>query len=277
MTTADTLTYYPQYCFHLSSTIAEWCPLRAVDIAGLGCRPGFQDNDVFFYLNHPIKWVRITGVVVAVDEYYGRRVYTIDDSTGQCIECTITTPIVTGNKINHRDGDQGKKVEPQIARTKVAAETRTTDDIDVGMVLDVKGYLKLFRGQKQINIHKATRVLSTNQEVLFWDKIRDFRRDVLSQPWALKDKEVRRCRKLQQVEATELEKKKRKRAKGQAEGLVEGRGSDMGRTHTLGSCQRPGNSISGASSRAVRAQRAARAEILRSRAGDGDKYDALGL
>ncbi|KAI0438399.1 hypothetical protein F4803DRAFT_565301 [Xylaria telfairii] len=277
MTTADTLVYYPQYCFHLSPTVTEWCPLRAIDIAGLGCRPGFQDNDVFFYLNHPIKWVRITGLVVAVDEYYGRRVYTIDDSTGQCIECTLTTSTTVGDKTNHRDNDQRKGVESQIARTKVATETRTTDDIDVGAILDVKGYLKLFRGQKQISIHKATRVLSTNQEVLFWDKIRNFRRDVLSHPWVLKDKEVRKCRKLQQVDATELEKRKRKRARGQTEGLGEGRGRDIGRTRASVGCQGPRNSVSNVSVKTASAQRAARAEILRSRASDGNKYDALGL
>lgn len=235
------------------------------------------DNDVFFYLNHPIKWVRITGLVVAVDEYYGRRVYTVDDSTGQCIECTLTTSTAASDKTNHRDSDQSKRVEPQITRTKVSAETRTTDDIDVGVILDVKGYLKLFRGQKQINIHKATRVLSTNQEVLFWDKIQDFRRNVLSHPWVLKDKEVRKCRKLQQVEATELEKKKRKRAKDQPDGFGEGRGRDTGRTRAPVGYQGPRSSVSGASVKTVSAQRAARAEILRSRAGGGDKYDALGL
>ncbi|KAI0483830.1 hypothetical protein F4859DRAFT_474270 [Xylaria cf. heliscus] len=277
MTTADTLIYYPQYCFHLSPTVTEWCPLRAIDIAGLGCQPGFQDNDVFFYLNHPIKWVRITGVVVAVDEYYGRRVYTIDDSTGHCIECTVTTSTVTGDKKNHRDGDQGKDAEPQVARTKAATETRTTDDIDVGMVLDVKGYLKLFRGQKQINVHKAIPVLSTNQEVLFWDKIRDFRRDVLSQPWVLKDREVRRCRKLQQVEAAELEKKRKRKVKGQTEGSGEGRGTDTGRTHKSGSYQGSRDGVTGVSVKTARAEHTARTEILRSRAGDGDKYDALGL
>ncbi|KAI0553947.1 hypothetical protein F4679DRAFT_391145 [Xylaria curta] len=275
MTTADTLTYYPQYCFHLSPTVTKWCPLRAIDVTGLECRPGFQENDVFFYLNHPIKWVRITGVVVAVDEYYGRRVYTIDDGTGQCIECTQTTLTATSDKKNHRDNDRGKQVEPQVARAKAAAETGT-DDIDVGMVLYIKGSLKLFRGQKQININEAKQVLSTNQEVLFWDKIREFRRDVLSQPWVLKDKEVRSCRKLQQAEATELEKKKKKRHRGQAEG-GEGGGSNTGITSAPGGYQGPRKSGASDSVKATKAQRAVRVDILRSRAADGGEFGALGL
>ncbi|KAI0190315.1 hypothetical protein F4808DRAFT_453886 [Astrocystis sublimbata] len=244
MTAADTLTYYPQYCFHLSPTATEWCPLRAIDIARLGCQPGFQEHGIFFYLNHPIKWVRITGLVVAVDEYYGRRVYTIDDSSGHCIECTLKTSTTAAETRNHRSRGQGKESDAQITYAKAAPGTGANDDIDVGTVLDVKGYVKLFRDQKQIDIHKAIPVLSTNQEVLFWNKIRDFQRRVLSQPWVLRDKEIRRCRKLQQLEAAGQERETRKRhAKAQTTRAENASGSGI---------TRPGN-------------------------GHGDKYDALGL
>ena len=47
---------------------------------------------LFHYGNHPVKWVRVTGVIVAVDEYAGRNVYTVDDSSGMCIECVCVTP-----------------------------------------------------------------------------------------------------------------------------------------------------------------------------------------
>ncbi|TGJ81895.1 hypothetical protein E0Z10_g6873 [Xylaria hypoxylon] len=292
MTTADPLVYYPQYCFHLSPTINTWCPLRASDVAGLASRPGFEDIDVFFFLNHPIRWVRIIGVVVAIDHYYGHRVYTIDDSTGQCIECAISTPNANNEKINHGDSRQVKTTRPPIvpANTTTVAhtsETRTTStvptapspiDIDIGMVLDVKGSVQVFRDQMQIKIQKVTRVLSTNQEVNFWDKTRDFRRDMLSQPWILKDTEVRRCRRLQQIEAADLEEKgTKKKARGQAERPGEGRGSRAVGIHASEGCPRPQYSTSGTSAEVMRAQRAARTEILRSRVGAGDKYDALGL
>ncbi|KAI3335688.1 hypothetical protein F4824DRAFT_489571 [Ustulina deusta] len=274
MTTSDPLVYYPQYCFHLSPTINAWCPLRAIDIAGLGSRPGFEDINVFFYLNHPIRWVRVIGVVVAIDHYYGHLVYTIDDSTGQCIECTLSAPKnAKSDRINHRDINQAKTTEPSIVPSKFAgtanaAETRTID-IDIGTVLDIKGSVKVFRGQRQIHIQKATRVLSTTQEVRFWDKTRDFRRDTLSQPWMLKDREVRRCRRLQQVEASEIERKAKKKARIHERGPDEGRGSS-GRLM-------PKNSVGGTSVKATKAQHIARVESLRSRIGVGDKYDALGL
>ncbi|KAI1173529.1 hypothetical protein F4777DRAFT_446729 [Nemania sp. FL0916] len=295
MTTAEPLTYYPQYCFHLSPTINKWCPLRAADIVGLTRQPGFEDVGVFFYLNHPIQWVRITGVVVAVDDYYGHRVYTIDDSTGQCIECALPAPKPVGHD---HDSRQSKSTDPEAdsaktvtkAATKIhIAETRTTDnasaapvpaDIDVGMVVDIKGAVKLFRGQKQINIRKAVPVLSTNQEVLFWDKVRDFRRDILAQPWVLKDREVRRCRKLQHAEAINSEATRgKKAAERPAEKPGEGNERSLRRAHVLGDRDRQTqrNNANDASVKPSRAQRAARTEILGSRASKRDTYDALGL
>ncbi|KAI0966199.1 hypothetical protein F4678DRAFT_450405 [Xylaria arbuscula] len=291
MTTADPLVYYPQYCFHLSPTINAWCPLRAIDVAGLGSRPGFEDINVFFYLNHPIRWVRILGVVVAVDQYYGHQVYTIDDSTGQCIECTLPVPTTKSDHISHRDTSKAKTTEPSTLHSNIinrsnAAKTEMTDtvpvaplpaDVDVGTVLDIKGSVKVFRGQKQIKIQKAARILSTTQEVRFWDKIRDFRRDTLGQPWILKDREVRKCRRLQQAEASDLEEKKaRKKARMRAKGSDEIR-NNADQVDTMECRPRPKNSIGGTSAKVARAQRTARVESLRSRVNIGDQYDALGL
>ncbi|KAI0813137.1 hypothetical protein GGR55DRAFT_599098 [Xylaria sp. FL0064] len=289
MTTADPLVYYPQYCFHLSHTINTWCPLRAIDIAGLGSRPGFEDSNVFFYLNHPIQWVRIVGVVVAIDHYYGHEVYTIDDSTGQCIECTLPVPNPKSDKMNNRHINQAGTAENSSKAANLAntVEAITADnvpaplipkDIDIGTVLDVKGSVKLFRGQRQIKIQKAKRVLSTTQEALFWDKTRDFRRDTLSQPWILKDKEVRRCRRMQQAEEHEhREKRAKKKAGVHAERPGEGRGSCAGRIGAGEGSVWPKKSVGGNSAKASKAQRSAKVESLKSRIDVGDQYNALGL
>lgn len=222
MTSAEPLVYYPAYCFHLSPTINKWCPLRAIDIHGLECRSGFEGvcpymwsppthglayqfkaDDVFFSLNHPIRWVRIVGVVVAIDEFYSNRVYTVDDSTGECIECSTKIPKPTdSNRSNGLDHET----------TAEAPAPDPYSDIDVGMVVEVKGSVRIFRDQKQIKIQKLQRVRSTNQEVQFWNKIREFRREVLSRPWVLERKEVRRCKKqhMADVDAEEHKKQKRK-------------------------------------------------------------------
>jgi endo-1,3(4)-beta-glucanase len=251
--------------------------------------PSYTEISIFFSLNHPIRWVCITGVVVAIDDYYGTRVYTVDDSTGQCIECSVAIPKVVTDTSNCRDNGQGKD-EGHAAAMKNANNQQTDPtnavptappppDIDVGMVVEVKGSVKLFRNQIQIKIRNVTRILSTSQEVLFWDKTRDFRRDVLSQPWMLKDREVRRCRKLQQVEAADLEEKKggKKHTKKESEGAGERTASGSGSTHESEGRLRTKDSLVGNSVKVAKAQRAARTESLRARLSDGNKYNALGL
>ncbi|KAL7622076.1 hypothetical protein AAE478_007577 [Parahypoxylon ruwenzoriense] len=206
MTSAEPLVYYPAYCFHLSPTINKWCPLRATDIHGLECRPGFEGDNVFFSLNHPIRWVRIVGVVVAIDEYHGRRIYTIDDSTGECIECCldIPKPPGSGRQNGSGNGTTTASLAPGPAPDAIL-------DIDVGVVVEVKGSTKLFRDQKQIKIQKLQRIRSTNQEVEFWNKIRDFRRQVLGRPWVLETREVRRCKKQYMADVDAEEKKRKKK------------------------------------------------------------------
>lgn len=130
-------------------------------------------QDVFFRRNLPLRWVRIAGIVVAIDNFPHRRIYTIDDSDGLCIECVADLP----------------KAEPHDP-TGVTAPT-----VDVGAVVDVKGGLALFRGNKQIRIEKMTVLRSTNEEVALWEKARQFRGDVLDRPWKLTDREIRKCRK----------------------------------------------------------------------------------
>lgn len=124
--------------------------------------------------------------MVAVDEYPGRRIYTVDDSSGVCIECTVDVP--KPDLISAVDA--GAKRE-----TEKAPKPVVPGDVDVGTVVEIKGGLTTFRGNKQIKILKTTVLRATEQEVAFWDKVREFRASVLEKPWRLTDKEIRRCRK----------------------------------------------------------------------------------
>ncbi|KAK6207103.1 hypothetical protein LQW54_007532 [Pestalotiopsis sp. IQ-011] len=195
---------YPQYCYHLSPTITKWCPLQASDIVQLKWHPKFAgQDDTFFHLNHPIRWVRIVGLIVAIDSFYGRRVYTVDDSTGVCIECTISV----APPIQNEGGKTGKDAE----QAEGQAATDPYADIEVGMVVDVKGNLNLFREETQIKIQKMQPVRSTNQEVEFWNKIKTFKSDVLGKPWVLDKKILRRLEKENRTDARSREKEKQRR------------------------------------------------------------------
>lgn len=124
-----------------------------------------------------MRWVRIAGIVVAVDEFPHRRVYTVDDSDGLCIECVATIP------------------KPDSKDFAKVTTTTVPKDVDVGSVVDVQGGLALFRGNKQVKILKMTVLSSTDEEVVLWEKARQFSSDVLDKPWKLTDREIRRCRK----------------------------------------------------------------------------------
>ncbi|KAF3761365.1 hypothetical protein M406DRAFT_294922 [Cryphonectria parasitica EP155] len=201
----DGLPFYPQYCFRLSPTINTYCHLRAHDIDALTIHSGFRGQNVFFHLNHPVQWVRIAGMVVAIDEYVGRRIYTVDDSSGVCIECTVNTP--KPDAIGKLDTESTRPEQPRNSKTTSTITTTTTTttdtipkvtvpaDVDVGTIVDIKGGLALYRGYKQVKALKVTILRSTEQEVAFWEKIKQFRENVLETPWKLTEKEVRKCRK----------------------------------------------------------------------------------
>lgn len=163
------------------------------------------------------------GLVVAIDSFYGRKVYTIDDSTGACIECSVVIPPpaqVDGGRV-------GEDAQKPVGAGQIADPYA---DIDVGMVVDVKGNLRLFRDQKQIKIQKMQRVRSTNREVQFWEKIREFKTDVLGKPWVLERKVLRRLEKENKSDADS--KARERRRKKQKE---EGRKDDRSKHRSLSS------------------------------------------
>ncbi|KAG8671635.1 hypothetical protein FPOAC2_04983 [Fusarium poae] len=204
---------YPRYCFHLAPTVNQWCPFRVTDVHGLDQHTGFEGENFYFYGNLPIKWVRIVGLVVAIDEFTGRRVYTIDDSSGACIECTVKMPISTvvdGNAA--ATGDTGpKKVD---ANPPLPTDPFPT--IDVGCVVDIKGGLSSFRDERQLTIEKMLVVRSTQQEVALWEKRVRFQFEILAKPWVLRKSEIRRCRHEAErsEEAAEIRRKRMKATAG---------------------------------------------------------------
>jgi hypothetical protein len=94
----------------------------------------------------------------------------------------------------------------------VVVEAINGGEVDVGMVVDIKGSIKTFRDDKQINIEKIKRIRCTEEEVALWEKRTQFKTDVLEKSWTLSDKQIRKCRK--EAERTgDTEKKKKKREK----------------------------------------------------------------
>ncbi|KAK6223695.1 OB-fold nucleic acid binding domain-containing protein [Colletotrichum tabaci] len=192
MTSDSSAGLYPRYCLHLSPTFNTWCLLHASDIHALKSVPEYEVQDFYFHNNLPIKWARIVGIVVAVDDFPGRRIYTVDDSSGACIECVVvlkTPPLLdtSAPKPDTAGRFNGNRPQPQPPADCL--------DVDVGSVVDLKGGLATFREEKQIKIEKVRIIRSTEQEVALWERRTRFRNDVLLQPWVLSEKQIRKCKK----------------------------------------------------------------------------------
>jgi hypothetical protein len=152
----------------------------------LTCAPLGQN--LFFHLNHPIKWVRIAGMVVAIDNMTTRRIYTLDDSSGATIECVVDIP----QPPKDSGSEKRTAAEDTVAPT---SQTLIGSDIDVGHVVEVWGGIKLFRSMKQIQVDKMKQLRSTEQELKHWARVVELRDQVLSKPWVLDQKTIRNCRK----------------------------------------------------------------------------------
>ncbi|PFH60982.1 hypothetical protein XA68_18455 [Ophiocordyceps unilateralis] len=190
----STASLYPRYCFHLSPTFDAWCLLHAREIHRLEQHEGFQAENFFFHGNLPIRWVRVVGIVVAVDDFDSRRVYTVDDSSGACIEALLVL------------------LPAPMANSGKGQDKATADCIHVGSVVDVKGELSTYRDEKQIKIERIKRLRSTADELALWERRATFRRDVLDRPWVLARADIRRCRREAERSEAAVERKKRRRA-----------------------------------------------------------------
>ncbi|RMJ06579.1 hypothetical protein CDV36_013828 [Fusarium kuroshium] len=251
---------YPRYCFHLAPTVNTWCLFRVADIHGLDQHDGFEGENFYFYGNLPIKWVRIVGVVVAIDDYAGRRVYTVDDSSGACIECTI---LMSAPQEGVDSAAMATDAAPKKVDANLLATSALLANINVGSVVDVKGGISTFREERQLNIEKMVPLRGTAQEVALWEKRIKFQSEVLEKPWVLRNRDIRRCRKEAERSEEEAERK-RKRLKAMIEPKVAKQPTRSADQDQRSETQQPS-----------KAKRLELRQILEH--GERGKYDALGL
>jgi hypothetical protein len=184
-------------------------------------------QNVFFHRNLPIHYARIVGVIVAIDDFPGRHVFTIDDGSGACIE----TNVQVTKKPAALQGD-GTTQAYSFAPPQLLFKVPECASLDVGQVVDIKGSLSTFRGEMTMQILKVKILRSTEDEVVLWERRTAFQRDVLSKPWVLTERQVRRCRKEAEEDMKVKERKSRKRGeearKIQEEAAMDGFGRPQG-------------------------------------------------
>jgi len=182
----------------------------SLEEADISIAPG---QDLYFHINHPIKWVRIAGIVVAVDDFGPWRAYTVDDSSGATIECHVNLPKPIGSA-NPERGNIAQAGQPNLSKYQQQQVGLIGADVKVGDIIDVKGVIRVYRQTRQIKAEKIVHLRSTEQEVQFWERVNALRKEVLDQPWFLDQKVVRKCRKeAEGYDAQRARREKRERRK----------------------------------------------------------------
>jgi len=190
----STLTFYPAYCYKASPTYFAWVKLTAADVHNtLSTRRGFEGQNLYFYLNHPIQFVYLVGVVVSYEDFHEKRwLLIIDDSSGATIEVACAKPV---NKDDKNVGVEPAKEAAGPAGLELAEEQARADilaSIDVGSVIQVRGKIATFRDTRQIQLERIAIVPDTNAEMRFWEQRTKMKADVLSTPWKLSPEEQSR-------------------------------------------------------------------------------------
>ena len=174
------LKIYPSYCFKASPTYNTWVTLTAKSIHALTQPAEFEGklfhmtfsisdpvlirfidegSRTYFYLNYPIKFVQLTGVIIALERLEHRWIFAIDDSSGEAVNiiCACSLPYQrsirneTSNKILD---EEDITLETRRLGTTAAGSFVDLTNFDIGQVVKVKGFINVYRDEKQISLEK---------------------------------------------------------------------------------------------------------------------------
>lgn len=220
---------YPAYCFPESPTYNAWVKLTAADVHGLREEPAFAGirclsvewatqhpnnphpgQNLYFYLNHPVKYVDLVGAVTEIDDKAGRTqlcILALDDGSGR----TINLKVEARNPLRPRPGSVciaqdcslwGGELPADAVPTRQTLSTAVEgvclqtgiggcrlllhgNLLEVGTIIKAKGTISTFWGERQLDLLQMAIVKTTDAELRAWQKHAVFKRDVLSKPWRL--------------------------------------------------------------------------------------------
>ncbi|KAI4278268.1 MAG: hypothetical protein LQ337_001149 [Flavoplaca oasis] len=179
-------------------------------------------QNLYFYKNHPIQWVRLVGVIVALDVFPNRITMTLDDSSGVSIEVFCkkdTCPVKS--MIDTTVDSYGSITLNQALAKKDDEYLVTTSEgkvnlemFDIGSVVKIKGGISEFRGEKQLTLQRISLVRTTNEEAIAWVENATFHKEVLCKPWVVSERQQWRAKeKAAGLDREREAKKERKRRK----------------------------------------------------------------
>ncbi|CAD6439772.1 1337e072-ea7f-4fda-bc0e-df9aef1f9f96 [Sclerotinia trifoliorum] len=230
-TSASTLTpLLPLNLYHLSPTIQKWCALRCADIATLNTRGVYYENkSIHHYLNHPIRYIKLIGLIVSIDDFARRRIYTIDDSSGVCLECVaLLPPPPPSNPSSSTTSTSTSKTNLPTTQTPAPSEPSITqpqipwDTISECKTVRILGVMGTYMSMPQLQIVKMGVVESTDVERKWWDEcagLKDPSLGILGRDWVLNEEEIERWkRRERRRKAREVERGRQGVREGQGQG-----------------------------------------------------------
>ncbi|KAH9812969.1 Telomere regulation protein Stn1 [Teratosphaeria destructans] len=211
------LSLYPARYFQAAPTWMHWNKLTAADVFNLKREPGFEGQEVYFHLNHPIQYIYLSGVLVEFDVVPGGKyaLLTLDDGSGACIVAKIVNRPKAEN--DEADYPSNTLVDNVTVTFGIGSPSLTIDAklVDVGDVIKVKGTISTFRKIRQIEVKRMSVVKDTNAEAHHWSDMAAWRRDVLSKPWVLSTPQRYGIdEKIRKAEKAERERGQKKKAMG---------------------------------------------------------------
>jgi len=209
---STSLTFYPAYAFTASETWSKWVKLTAHDIhhvlkphekyaettttlAHPDTATHHNHRDaalLLFYLNHPIQFVQVVGVIVALDEYFEKFwLFTIDDSSGATIDVTCPKPEKEKAALNSAQDRKSKSNGSKESATEEAILQRNVSTLTIGTVVQAKGTLSTFRSSRQLSLLRLAIVPDTTQEMALMASRITFLNSTLGKPWTLSSRQVK--------------------------------------------------------------------------------------
>ncbi|KKY14846.1 putative ob-fold nucleic acid binding domain [Diplodia seriata] len=226
---AKALQFYPERYYSASPTYNTWVKLTAAAVHRLRPAPSQAEpaisrtdsfdraiHPTFFHLNHPIRFVRLVGTVVAVEDLGPRfALLTLDDGSGATLELKITR-LTSGNNAaaaaapgnSNSNSAPGTTTPTTTSNTTVpnltvhtaiglfSVLTTNNTPINIGTTLKAKCTLGTFRNTIQGVLQRCwvlgSTSSSTRAEAEAWRDTAAFMRSVLARPWVLDGEERRR-------------------------------------------------------------------------------------
>lgn len=169
---------------------------------------------IFFYQNHPIRYVSVVGLIVARTDVPRRTILTLDDSSGATVDIVVLkNENANANANNTNTNTSSQHSSSHITTTNQTPLDTTALRSGTGQIIKIKGTLSHFRTRMQIQLERYFVVGDTASEMRFVDQRARFLVEVLSVPWVLGEEEIRLLgvRADEEEERVELERRRGER------------------------------------------------------------------